>query len=60
MRIPGADQLLGRHEHQGVGPLQLVHGGAESLLNGGGGQPLLGDDIGDDLSVAGAVEDSPG
>ena len=60
MGVPGANQLLGGHEHQRVGPLQLGHGGAKGVLDGGGGQPLLGDDIGDDLGVAGAVEDGPG
>ena len=57
---PGADQFLGGHEHQGVSPLQPVHGGAEGVLNGGGPQPLLGDDVGDNFGVTGGVEDGPG
>ena len=60
MGVPGADQLLGGHEHQGVSPLQPVHGGAEGVLNGGGPQPLLGDDVGDNFGVTGGVEDGPG
>ena len=56
--VPGADQLLRGHEHQRVGPLQSVHGRTERSLNRGGAQPLPGDDVGDDLGIAGTMEDS--
>ena len=58
--VPGADQLLRGHEHQGIGSLQAVHGPAESLLDGRRGQALLGDNIGNRLRVAGGVEDGAG
>ena len=60
MGIPGTDQLPRRHENQGIGPLQPVHGGAEGILHAGGGKPLPGHDVGNGLGVAGGVENSPG
>ena len=55
--VTGRQQLGGGHEHQGEGTLQPVHGLTERVLDGGGFQAFLGDDVGDDLRVAGGVED---
>ena len=56
LRIPGGDQLLRRHDHQGIRPPDPVHGFLHRLLDGAGAQPRLGDGVGDDLRVAGTVE----
>ena len=58
--VPGGQELGGGHDHQGVGPLEGVHGPVHGPLDGGGGEPLPGDDVGDDLRVAGGVEDGAG
>ncbi len=42
------------HQHH---PLPR-YGRTESVLNGGGGQPLPGNNAGDDLGIAGTMEDS--
>ena len=55
--VTSRQQLGGGHEHQGEGALQPVHGLTQRILNGGGFQTFLGDDVGDDLRVAGGVED---
>ena len=55
--VTGSNELGGGHHHQGIGSLHLVHGAADGGLNGGGFQPLLGDDVGNDFRVAGSVED---
>ena len=58
--VPGGDELLGGEEHQGVSPLDDVHGGGDGGLDGGGLEPGAGDGVGDDLGVAGGVEDGAG
>ena len=55
--VPDGDELGGGGDHQGVGPLDPVHGGGDRLLDGGGAQTLLDDDVGDDLGVRGGLED---
>ena len=55
--IPGGDELGGGGDHQGIGALDPVHGGGHGLLDGGGPQALLDDDVGDDLRVRGGLED---
>ena len=57
VRVPCRQQLGGGHEHQGEGAFQPIHGLTQGVLDGGGLQALLGDDVGDDLRVAGGVED---
>ena len=54
--VPGGDELAGGHDHQGIRALDLVHGAAKRLLDGGGGKAFLGDDVGNDLGVGGGVE----
>ena len=60
VRVAQADELLRRHQHQRIGALQPLNGAGDGLLNGGGGQPLLGDQVGDDLGIAGRMEDGAG
>ena len=55
--VPGGDQLRRGGDHQGVGPLQLVHGGGDGLLDAAAAEPLLHDHVGDDLGIRGGVED---
>ena len=54
--IPGGNELGGAHDHQGVRTLEQLHGGQHRLLDGGALQPLLGDDVSDDLGIGGGVE----
>ena len=54
--VPDGDELGGGGDHQGVGPLDPVHGGGDSVLDRGGLQPLLDDDVGDDLRIRGGLE----
>ena len=51
---------MGGHKHQRVGSVQLVHGRAQGCFNRGSAQALLGDNISDNLRVAGGVENSAG
>ena len=55
--IPGGNHLGRGHNHERKGTVQFVHGPADRHLDGSGLQSLLGDDVGDDLRIAGAVED---
>ena len=56
MGVPDGDELGGRGDHQGIGPLDPAHGGGDGILDGGGLQPLLDDDVGDDLRIRGGLE----
>ena len=55
--VPGGDELSGRGDDQGIGPLNPVHGGGDGGLDGAAAQTLLNDDIGDHLRVGAGVED---
>ena len=55
--VPRGDHLGGRHHHQRVCAPDAVHRAVDRLLDGRGGQALLGDDIGDDLRIARGVKD---
>ena len=59
MGVPDTDQLLRGHQYQGISPLQVLHGGAEGILDGGRCQTLPGDNVGNGLRVAGGVENRP-
>ncbi len=58
--VPDGDELLGGHDNQGVGPPELFHGPFHRCLDGGALEPLPGDDMGDNLGIAGGVEDAAG
>ena len=60
VRIPRADQLLRRHDDQGIRALKRVHSPADGLLNGRRAKTLPGNDVGDGLGVAGRVKNSAG
>ena len=55
--VPGGDELCGRGDDQRIGPLDPVHGGGDSGLDGAAAQPFLNDDIGNDFGVGAGVED---
>ena len=57
MRVAGSDQLGRRGYHQRIGSLDPAHSLIHCLLNGGRPQPLLHDDVGDNLAVRGGMED---
>ena len=54
--VPGGDELTGGGKHQRVSSLNAVHGGVDRLLDGGLAQPLLHEDVGDDLRVGGGLK----
>ena len=55
--VAAGNQLLGGHNQQGEGPLQGGGGPAHRLLHAAAVEPRLGDGVGDQLGVAGGVED---
>ena len=55
--IARGDELLRAHDHQRIRALDALHGAQHGLLDAVAPQPLLRDDIGDDLGIAGGVED---
>ena len=55
--VAGRDQLGGGHHHEGIGAVQPVHGLAYRCFDGAALQPFPYDDVGDDLGIAGHVED---
>ena len=57
MGITRGDELLRAHDHQRIRALNALHGAQHGLLDAFAPQPLLRDDIGDDLGIAGGVED---
>ena len=60
MRIPGRQQLGGRHQDQGVSTLYAAHGALQGLFDRGGGQALLCDQVRNHLRVACRVENAAG
>ena len=57
--VPAGDELPGGHDQQGEGPLQIPGGVAHRVLHAAAVEPGLGDGVGDELGVAGGVEDGP-
>lgn len=55
--VPSRYQLPGGQNQQGEGPLQVWDCPIHRLLHTAAGQPLLGDGVGDNLCVAGGLED---
>ena len=51
------DELGVGHDDQTVGALDLIHRTADRHLDVGGQQTVLGQQVGDDLGIRGAVED---
>ena len=58
-RVPGGHQLPGRHDDEGPGSPQPRQRPAHRLLHRGAAQPGLGDGVGDELGVAGGLENGP-
>ena len=57
--VPAGDELPGRHDQQGESPLQIPGGVAHRVLHAAAVEPGLGNGVGDELRVAGGVEDGP-
>jgi len=54
--VPHGDELGRGHDDEGVRALDPVHGAVHRRLDGRGADALLGDDVGNDLGIAGGVE----
>ena len=57
MRVTHGDELTGRRDHERVSAGDAVHGRRYSRLDGAGLQPLLHDDVSDDLGVRSGMKD---
>ena len=56
MGVPHGNQLGGRGNDQGISALQIVHGRADSCLNGRRAQPFPNQKVCDDFGIRGGVE----